>query len=870
MLHSLPLKDYQQGVLDTLDTYLQALKGEWIQAKDFYDFQKSRGHDDATLPEKSDYPAKAWQAIKKTVDLPRVVDKKGREFSPPYHPRHDGMGREIPNLCLKIPTGGGKTLLAACALGRISRDYFKTQRGLALWIVPSKTIYNQTVKALLNREHPYRRQLDLESGGRTKILERGDNLCQDDVDHYLCVMVLMLQSFNVSANRKDARKIYSDTGRYASFFPPVDDYQANNALMNAVPNLMEADMLERNVIQGVSVKQSLGNVFRLCRPIVIIDEEHKGNATEKAIDNINQFNPLFILEFSATPREKTNRLVDIGGQSLKKEQMIKLPIHVHADDKETWQTTLMLAHDQLTQLSTDADQLHAREGTYIRPIMVIIAESKKSGDDYDQVVEIKNYLINRCQVQERQIRIKLSENDEIKNEDLLDKLCPVQYIITKDALREGWDCPFAYVLAILAPKHSETALTQYTGRVLRQPYARSTSIQSLNECYVYCSQQDVNQTVNHIKNGLENEGLRDIASHIHANDGPPDKQKRTQKRHPDFQDKIFLPILSSVGADGKPRVFDYYRDILSDIEWQDYSCEDIPILADQSVIGVNEHKIDYVPTLEGELQWDTIGRRKRTVEQHNALNVPLLTSYLTDVIFNPFQAHRVLTEVISAAKKINPDERVIANAQLDLVRQIIEDAKKWLFGDKESNILIGKAEQLFIKKLETGQIMLKLVASPWDQRINWDMGETRTVEQAPNDSHAPYDKNLFRPPLNSQYNGLERDVAGYINDSEAVKWWHRLGTKGTEYYVQGWKKEKIYPDFLILKQNGQYYFVETKGNHLDNPDSAYKAKVLEYLSTLASKPAVGEFCLRADHQKDISFDLIYADKWQQRLIQQGV
>ena len=859
MLHSLPLKDYQQGVLDTLDTYLQALKGERIQAKDFYDFQKSRGHD-APLPEKSDYPGKAWQAIKKTVDLPRVVDKKGREFSPPYHHRHDGMEREIPNLCLKIPTGGGKTLLAACALGRISRDYFKTQRGLALWIVPSKTIYNQTVKALLNREHPYRRQLDLESGGRTKILERGDNLCQDDVDHYLCVMVLMLQSFNVSANSKDARKIYSDTGRYASFFPPVDDYQANNALMKAVTNLMEADMLERNVIQGVSVKQSLGNVFRLCRPIVIIDEEHKAKS-EKAIDNINEFNPRFILEFSATPRENSNRLVDIGGQSLKKEQMIKLPIHVHADGKETWQTTLMLAHDKLTQLSVDADVLHAREGTYIRPIMVIIAESKKSGDDYDQVIEIKNYLINRCQVQERQVRIKLSENDEIKNEDLLDKLCPVQYIITKDALREGWDCPFAYVLAILAPKHSETALTQYTGRVLRQPYARSTSIQSLNECYIYCSQQDVNQTVNHIKSGLENEGLRDIASHIHANDGPPDKQKRTQKRHPDYQDKIFLPILSSVGADGKPRVFDYYRDILSDIEWQDYHYSGNPDLGDQSVIGVSEHQVDYVPTLEGEFQWQTTGRTQRTVEQQNVLNVSLLTSQLTDIIFNPFQAQRVLMEAIEAAKKNNPDERVIANAQLTLVSNIIGDAKEWL---------IQRAEQIFIQKLETRQIMLKLMASPW-YSINWDMGETRTVYQALSDSPALYDKNLFQPPLNSQYNGLERDVAGYINASEAVKWWHRLGTKGTEYYVQGWTKQKIYPDFLILKQNGQYYFLETKGKHLkDNDDSTYKAKVLEYLSTLASKPVVGEFCLRADQQKDISFDLIYDDKWKEHLAQKGL
>ena len=191
---------------------------------------------------------------------------------------------------MKVPTGGGKTLLAACALGRISRDYFKSSRGLVLWVVPSTTIYNQTLKALANKEHPYRKQLDLESGGRTKIMERQDSFNTQDVDDYFCVMVLMLQSFNVGKASKEARKMYSDAGKYSSFFPQVDDYTANNALLKQVPNLVEEDMLESDVIAGIFIKQSLGNVFRLCRPIVIIDEEHRAKSV-KAIDNINEFNP---------------------------------------------------------------------------------------------------------------------------------------------------------------------------------------------------------------------------------------------------------------------------------------------------------------------------------------------------------------------------------------------------------------------------------------------------------------------------------------------------------------------------------------------------------------------------------------------------
>ena len=350
----------------------------------------------------------------------------------------------------------------------------------------------------------------MKSGGRTKILERSDEFNKADVENNLCVMVLMLQSFNVAKNSKDARKVYSDSGKYSSFFPEVDNYEANNGLLNLLPNLVEEDMLGRDVIEGVTIKHSLGNVFRLCRPIVIIDEEHRAKSV-KAIDNINQFNPKFIMEFSATPRDGNNRIVDVGGQSLKSEQMIKLPINVHASDKEDWKTTLNTAHAKLDILAGEAAKLQGDQGTYIRPIMVIIAEPKKKNEDYDQVKEIKKYLIDACQVQDNQIRIKLSENDEIKNEDLLEKTCPVKYIITKDALREGWDCSFAYLLTILTQKNSQTALTQYTGRVLRQPYAKVTPIASLNEAYIYCSKTDVGDAVTKIKEGLEREGMGDVA-----------------------------------------------------------------------------------------------------------------------------------------------------------------------------------------------------------------------------------------------------------------------------------------------------------------------------------------------------------------------
>ena len=172
-----------------------------------------------------------------------------------------------------------------------------------------------------------------------------------------------------------------------------------------------------------------------------------------------------------------------------------------------------------------------------------------------------------------------------------------------------------------------------------------------------------------------------------------------------------------------------------------------------------------------------------------------------------------------------------------------------------------------VRKLENNEVILKLLATPYLD-LNWDMGESRTVYRGLHeDPAAGWEKNIFQPQYKSNYNGLERDVAAYVNQSEAVKWWHRLGTRGTEYHVQGWKKDKIYPDFLVLLQDDKYMFLETKGNHLDNPDSAYKSKVFEVLTKHANK-SVGEFKLLAG-EKEIEFDLIYEGEWKERLLEKG-
>ena len=143
--------------------------------------------------------------------------------------------------------------------------------------------------------------------------------------------------------------------------------------------------------------------------------------------------------------------------------------------------------------------------------------------------DVREYMTDTLGLQPDAIRVKSASKDEIAGEDLLSPYSPVRVIITKDALREGWDCPFAYVLAVLSTSKSETAMTQMIGRVLRQPYARRAKLDSLNMCYVHCLDQDVKEVVGRIRKGLEDEGMTGVDQFIicllYTSPSPRDKRQ---------------------------------------------------------------------------------------------------------------------------------------------------------------------------------------------------------------------------------------------------------------------------------------------------------------------------------------------------------
>ena len=424
-----------------------------------------------------------------------------------YISREDDAKRPIPHICLKMPTGGGKTLLAASALERLNR-----QTGLTLWIVPTTAIYEQTKAALWNREHSYRQTLERASGGRVKMLEKEDPFNRDDVANYLCVMLLMLPAANKSPEKKLKDKAYyrmfRDSERYRSFFPENDDVLGNRDLLKDFPDLACEN-------ESGLVIQNLFNVVKLLRPVVVLDEAHKAygarrqNENKEFLDSIRRLDPSMVIELSATPNcGISNLLVDIDGRDLKTEEMIKLPVQVTSFPNVEWQQTVLQAAEELEKLDAEAKSHENNTGRYIRPIAVVRVErTGKDQRDGEKIhaEDVREYLEHDLHVSSDVIRIKSSVNDELKGEDLLSEYCSVTWIITKSALMEGWDCPFAYILVMLDNTQAQIAITQLVGRVLRQPHAQLTGMESLDQCYVYSHNAAVGDVVRQVRNGLQAE-----------------------------------------------------------------------------------------------------------------------------------------------------------------------------------------------------------------------------------------------------------------------------------------------------------------------------------------------------------------------------
>ena len=808
------------------------------------------------------------------------------EKSAPALGRYQDVIPGVPNLCFKVPTGGGKTFIACNAIRPVFDALPATKTKAVVWLVPSDAILTQTAKALKDTSHPYRQKIDVDFGGRVEVytkqeLLNGQNFNPTAVTEQLSVMVLSYDSFR--GRGKEGLKAYQENSNLAAFA---------KVLGKPDSPIEKAD------------ETALFQIINQLNPLVIVDESHHARS-ELSLEMLENFNPCFVLDLTATPKKESNIISYVDAVQLKNEHMVKLPVIVYNRDSQP--EVLIDAIDLRNKLEEIASAEYAKTGKYIRPIALFQAQPKGK-EDATTFEKLRDKLVDKG-IPAEQIAIRTADVNELKNTDLMSPSCPIRYIITVNALKEGWDCPFAYILASLANKTSQVDVEQILGRILRLPHTSQHTQSALNMSYVLTSSNDFNNTVAHIVKGLNSAGFSDKDYRI----GEPAKPQAPEQP----AEQITLP--DTQGASEPESAEDDFawlddKSIETELERRREQAKtpEITPKADTMLDAAAEVEKAYTdaiqqtgndPVMEN-LPWEVRDKVKsfqvnpQFREDIESLQIPQFFLKIEQSLFTDGSFELLDKEMLAEGFTLKGKAYDIDFAAADdEIREIdvreqdgglpkvfkMESAEQRYFKEWFNNLppesRVRQCKDMMFSQLNKLNMVDAAELKAYIDRIVNDMDKAQlaAMEKAPLGYAAKirakietlleahyretFDKWLeterivcmpsFRLPhaihpatctdiyARSLYtaedgdmNKLEQKLIVELTALPNVRWWHRnIARQG--FAITGFIKH--YPDILIMTQSGKLICAETKGEHLKNDDSREKIALGQAWRTAAGK-----------------------------------
>ena len=780
-------------------------------------------------------------------------------------PSYNNSIERVPHVCMKVPTGGGKTFMACAAVKRIFDALPNGKPQVVVWLVPSDSILTQTIRNLSDANHPYRQRLNQDFNGNVGVYTKeqmliGHAFSPDSIQGILTVCIMSYSSLRINSRNRDVRKVYQENGnlsRFAEYFKDKD--------------VLLADTPDTALIQ----------VLRHLEPVVIVDESHNAGS-DLSTEMLNNLNPSFVLDLTATPRKNSNIISYVDARELKKEHMVKLPVVVY--NRTTRQSVIQDAIQLRGSIERDAIAAEAAGGKYIRPIVLFQAQPR-TGDNSDTFDKIKEMLIGMG-IPEDQIAVKTSNVDDLKGQDLMSRDCKIRYIITVNALKEGWDCPFAYILASLANRTSAVDVEQILGRILRQPYAMQHESPLLNTSYVLTNSVDFHTTLEKIVAGLNKAGFsrRDyrIGEAVESSNIPA-KPEAAQTKIPldaqtaeeDSFDDINVqavktalenatPTAAEVSAmvqEAAQQAADYTAAInepddgfiggeLGDMLTQ--NAMQPHLAAEASALRIPQFFLKSVPDLFGSeyelLEPENLsegfslagqdaqvrfelatGEMYRIDVAENGEAVPKykrvdseLSEYIRNRLAQLPQEQKIQSCTNMLCAQINRNNRYAAAEINDYVRRIVGGMTEDELSAMETAIPTYAAKiQEKIKGLEE--------AYREEQFSRWlDAGKIVCRESyalppviTPADTTDAIPKPLYEAEKDDM-NGGEHELIDAVVAPDNIKWWHRIiERKG--FRLNGYINH--YPDFMVMTKSGKLVLIEYKGDDRDNSDSERKLRL---------------------------------------------
>ncbi|MDR2005740.1 MAG: DEAD/DEAH box helicase family protein [Acidaminococcales bacterium] len=773
----------------------------------------------------------------------------------------------VPNVCVKAPTGGGKTFIACASVAPIFDSLPHTKTKAVVWLVPSDSILEQTLNNLRNPEHPYCEEL--RRGYHTTVYSKsellnGQNFSPSSVTQQLSVFVLSYDSFRTS--KKEGRKAYQENGSLAAFAEYFGD-----------KSLLLADTDETALI----------NVIRKLNPVVIVDESHHA-VSVLSKEMLQNFNPSFVLELTATPKKDANIISYVDAMQLKRENMVKLPVIVY--NMRTKAEVIGEAIYVRRKLEAEAAAEKERTGRYIRPIALFQAEPKGK-DDNTTFEKLKKDLTD-AGIPKSHIAIKTADVNELRGVDLLSEDCPVRYIITVNALKEGWDCPFAYILATVANRSSVVDVEQILGRVLRLPNTTKSRSDTLNISYCLTSSASFHETLERVVAGLQSAGFSGKDYRVaqaqptipNAQTPPPVQQTAQGTEELPGQDEPtdIAAIVAHIAerANTEEVTPSAQPDLLSQAEQTAKAYDDFAA-AQESVSAVAAEVREKMNEFHIAAEFAGDADNLRLPHFVIPLDIPILTDDTT----------KLLTEEdLSAGFTLKNKDAAIDFLSVDaeIARVDVSGAapKAWKLSGTDNDFFrgwfnslptekrIAECKAIIRRYLDKNNSLTGISGYVDSVAETLAAGHLNDLQQSPYKyaekirrkitelllAHRESKFKLWREqgritaepryafpktisPLrftqaipNSLYtaeedmNGLEKDVAWAVANLQNIRWWHRNPSK-TGFCINGF--EHAYPDIIVMTGSGRLLLIETKGDHLENSESERKCRIGREWANLA-------------------------------------
>ncbi|HET8581505.1 MAG TPA: DEAD/DEAH box helicase family protein [Candidatus Paceibacterota bacterium] len=723
------------------------------------------------------YQTNAIETLDQFLDLVRKMKPRHafNEITEQVY-NHEWFG-DVPFVCIRIPTGGGKTFVGCKAVERIMSTVLqnKMDTGIVMWFVPSDSIKTQTLKKFRDPKDAHYQALNEAFGTKFKVFsnEEALTISPEDVTNNLCVIVASLDAFRKDASIQKKYKVYKENG----------------SLMGHFENLKDDSNLEKDADK--TVINSLANVIRKNSPLIVIDEGHH-TQTDLSVRFLSDLKPAFIIEFTATPRDGSNVLVKIGASELKIEEMVKIPIVL--ESRSQWEQVVLDGLMKRDELEKRAKKL---KGEYIRPIALLQAQSKSKVRATVTVEALKEMLLKH-KIPEEQIKIKTSELDELEGINLFDKKCEVRYILTVNALAEGWDCAFAYVLISVANLGAKVAVEQIIGRVIRMPYAKRKTDEVLNRSYVFASAPKFDDAAKKVIKGLEDNGYSRSdfvgASEEKEYSDPLEARKAIKK-------DLSVPMM----AIGKDKLS--FEDLLS----EDFE------LAKQD------------PDFEFAIHYDLDGQATIDISDEDEW----LQGKQLSLPYQYLEGDHSVGELASWLDKklrfpmVNPEDKLAfiekaVQTQIKKHRRTLPElsVNRYLLADRLGAVITDRLE-VYAKKNFSKLLAAKKLSTSAFESFPATIALKSPVPKA-------FNKNLYEriDAINGEERGfVERIDLGTLDN---IEFWVRNREKVDPFYIQGWKKGKFYPDFVAVTKKGNVVALEWKGeDRISNEDTAYKLGIAQ-------------------------------------------